>query len=89
VGYEICINRRKELLPLVFGCLFFQISNWVLRFCVSKEPLFVNTSVFLLHSSLTSTSGNFNSNSLSYLGSIFASLELFNFAIFLFDCNAS
>ncbi|XP_057533251.1 uncharacterized protein LOC130811092 [Amaranthus tricolor] len=56
VGYEICMNNRNELLPVVFGCLFFQISNWVLRFSVSKEPLFVNTSVSLLHSSLTSAS---------------------------------
>lgn len=56
VGFEIVFNNKKQLLPVMFGCLFFQMANWVLRFCVSREPLFVNTSVSLLHSSLASAS---------------------------------
>lgn len=57
VGYEIVFNNKKELLPVVYGCLFFQIANWVVRFWVSREPLFVNTVVSLLHSSFASVSG--------------------------------
>ncbi|XP_021743714.1 TLC domain-containing protein 2-like [Chenopodium quinoa] len=56
VGFEIVSNHKKELLPVLYGCLFFQFANWALRFLVSREPLFVNTSVSLLHSSFASAS---------------------------------
>ncbi|XP_010692425.2 uncharacterized protein LOC104905537 [Beta vulgaris subsp. vulgaris] len=55
VGFEIAFNNKKELLPLIFSFVFFQIANSLLRYWVSREPLFVNTSVSLLHSSLAST----------------------------------
>lgn len=56
VVFEIWFNKRSELLPIIAGCFFFQIANWVLRLMVSREPLFLNTSVSLLHSSLASAS---------------------------------
>lgn len=56
VGFELVSNKRKELVAVIYGCLFFQIANWVLRYWVSREPLFVNTSVSLLHSSFASAS---------------------------------
>lgn len=56
VVFEIWFNKRKELLLIFAGLSFFQFANWVLRFLVSHEPLFVNTSVSLLHSSLASAS---------------------------------
>ncbi|KAL2892961.1 TLC domain-containing protein 2 [Bienertia sinuspersici] len=56
VGFELVTNKRRELAPVIYGCLIFQIANWVLRFWVSREPLFVNTSVSLLHSSFASAS---------------------------------
>ncbi|KAJ8450291.1 hypothetical protein Cgig2_004748 [Carnegiea gigantea] len=56
VVFEITFNKRDELLLIFAGFFFFQLANWVLRFLVSSEPLFVNTSVSLLHSSLASAS---------------------------------
>ncbi|KAG9443983.1 hypothetical protein H6P81_015323 [Aristolochia fimbriata] len=54
VVFEIVFNGRRELLAVVAGCCFFQIANWVIRFSLSRDPLFVNTSVSLLHSTITS-----------------------------------
>ncbi|KAF5177250.1 Tlc domain-containing protein [Thalictrum thalictroides] len=56
VFFEILFNRRTELLAIVAGCFFYQFANWVIRFTLSRDPLFVNTGVSLLHSSLTSIS---------------------------------
>ncbi|KAL5714545.1 alanine--tRNA ligase [Ranunculus cassubicifolius] len=56
VIFEVVFNRRTELLTIVAGCFFYQFSNWIIRFAVSRDPLFVNTSVSLLHSSITSVS---------------------------------
>ncbi|XP_031372380.1 TLC domain-containing protein 2 [Punica granatum] len=56
VFFEILFNRRSELIPIVAGCLFFQAANWVIRRCISRDPLFVNTSVSLIHSTITSAS---------------------------------
>ncbi|XP_068306660.1 uncharacterized protein [Pyrus communis] len=56
VLFEILFHRRSELLAVVAGCLFYQLANWVVRSFVSRDPLFVNTSVSLLHSSITSAS---------------------------------
>ncbi|XP_058091293.1 uncharacterized protein LOC131237500 [Magnolia sinica] len=56
VVFEIMFNRRTELLPVVGGFCFFQASNWVIRFALSTDPLFVNTAVSLLHSTITSLS---------------------------------
>lgn len=59
VWFEILFNKRRELLFIVAGCCFYQIANWVIRFLLSRDPLFVNTSVSLLHSTLTSVSGSY------------------------------
>ncbi|XWS15133.1 hypothetical protein CRYUN_Cryun35bG0068000 [Craigia yunnanensis] len=56
VLFEIVFNKRRELIYIVAGGCFYQIANWVIRVCVSLDPLFVNTSVSLLHSAITSTS---------------------------------
>ncbi|XP_065856765.1 uncharacterized protein [Euphorbia lathyris] len=56
VWFEVLFNKRTELFWIIAGCSFFQISNWVIRFFVSRDPLFVNTSVSLLHSSIISAS---------------------------------
>ncbi|KAL3572834.1 hypothetical protein D5086_026738 [Populus alba] len=56
VLFEIIINKRSELLWIVAGALFFQIANWVVRSFISRDPLFVNTSVSLLHSTIISVS---------------------------------
>ncbi|CAN1234306.1 hypothetical protein LINPERPRIM_LOCUS4185 [Linum perenne] len=55
VGFEILFNKRTQLLFIVAGGLFFQLANWLIRSLVSRDPLFVNTSVSLLHSSVTSS----------------------------------
>ena len=65
VLFEIVFNKRRELLFIVVGGCFYQIANWVIRLCVSPDPLFVNTSVSLLHSAITSTSGFHHSLSFS------------------------
>ncbi|CAN6583843.1 unnamed protein product [Malus baccata var. baccata] len=54
---EILFHRRSELLAIVASCFFYQLANWVVLSFVSRDPLFVNTSVSLLHSSITSASG--------------------------------
>ncbi|KAM1225016.1 hypothetical protein ACFX2G_044785 [Malus domestica] len=56
VLFEILFHRRSELLAIVAGCFFYQLANWVVLSFVSRDPLFVNTSVSLLHSSITSAS---------------------------------
>ena len=59
LSFEIVFNKRNELLCVIAGCCFFQTANWVIRFRFSKDPLFVNTSVSLLHSFIISSSGSF------------------------------
>ncbi|XP_009603251.1 uncharacterized protein [Nicotiana tomentosiformis] len=58
VLFFIVFNNRTELLPIVAGFIFYQSANWVVRNFPSSRsnPLFVNTSVSLLHSSTTSVS---------------------------------
>ncbi|XP_019197660.1 PREDICTED: TLC domain-containing protein 2 [Ipomoea nil] len=56
VLYEIVFIHRTELLPILAGFCFYQSANWVIRSCLNRDPLFVNTSVSLLHSSITSVS---------------------------------
>uniref|UniRef100_A0A2C9U1H7 TLC domain-containing protein n=1 Tax=Manihot esculenta TaxID=3983 RepID=A0A2C9U1H7_MANES len=56
VWFEILFNKRRELFWIIAGTFFFQIANWLIRFFVSRVPLFVNTSVSLLHSTITSVS---------------------------------
>ncbi|KAJ7959141.1 TLC domain-containing protein 2 [Quillaja saponaria] len=56
VWFEVLFNKRPELLFIIVGSLFYQTANWVIRVFVSRDPLFVNTSVSLLHSSITSVS---------------------------------
>ncbi|XP_043718862.1 TLC domain-containing protein 2-like [Telopea speciosissima] len=56
VFFEIIFNKRTELVYVLAGCCFYQIANWVIRFSVFRDPLFVNTSVSLLHSFITSLS---------------------------------
>lgn len=57
VLFEILFNKRRELISLLAGYCFYQFANWVFRNWVSRDPLFVNTCVSLLHSSITSISG--------------------------------
>ncbi|KAJ9547576.1 hypothetical protein OSB04_020119 [Centaurea solstitialis] len=52
---EIVFSKRSELFPVLIGFCFYQIANWVCRYFF-RDPLFVNTCVSLLHSSLTSAS---------------------------------
>ncbi|XP_044475562.1 TLC domain-containing protein 2-like [Mangifera indica] len=56
VLFEIVFNKRRELMWIVYGACFFQLSNCFVRFAVSRDPLFVNTAVSLLHSTVTSVS---------------------------------
>ncbi|CAK7346974.1 unnamed protein product [Dovyalis caffra] len=56
VLFEIFFNKRTELLWIVAGACLFQIANWLIRSFVSRDPLFVNTSVSLLHSTTISVS---------------------------------
>ncbi len=74
--FEIVFNKRKELLCVIAGCCFFQTANWVIRFCLSRDPLFVNTSVSLLHSFITSASG------LSPISFPFCAISRFFFWVF-------
>ncbi|OEL37941.1 hypothetical protein BAE44_0001041 [Dichanthelium oligosanthes] len=59
VGFEIGVRGRRELAPVAAGFAFFQAANAAVRASVSRDPLFVNTAVSLLHSSLTSASAIF------------------------------
>ncbi|KAK3428303.1 hypothetical protein EUGRSUZ_F04350 [Eucalyptus grandis] len=56
VLFEIAFNGRTELLSVLAGCCFYQAANWVVRSRVSRDPLFVNTAVSLLHATVTSSS---------------------------------
>ncbi|CAL9158375.1 uncharacterized protein LOC103995672 [Musa acuminata AAA Group] len=56
VAFEMTFNRKSELAPVVAGFFFFQAANWAVRFSLSRDPLFVNTAVSLLHSTVTTTS---------------------------------
>ncbi|XBI20470.1 hypothetical protein VPH35_061760 [Triticum aestivum] len=56
VGFEIGARGRRELAAVAAGFAFFQAANTAVRAAVSRDPLFVNTAVSLLHSSLTSAS---------------------------------
>ncbi|XP_014499853.1 TLC domain-containing protein 2 isoform X1 [Vigna radiata var. radiata] len=58
VCFQVLLNQRWELLSVIAGSIFYQTSNSIIRFFFSadKDPLFVNTSVSLLHSLLTSAS---------------------------------
>jgi hypothetical protein len=56
VGFEIGVRGRRELAAVAAGFAFFQAANTAVRAAVSRDPLFVNTAVSLLHSSLTSVS---------------------------------
>ncbi|KAK9135010.1 hypothetical protein Syun_014340 [Stephania yunnanensis] len=56
VAFEIAFNARTELLSVVAGCCFYQMANWVVRYFVTKDPVFVNTAVSLIHSSIASFS---------------------------------
>ncbi|XP_010242809.1 PREDICTED: TLC domain-containing protein 2 [Nelumbo nucifera] len=56
VVFEIVFNKRSELISIVAGCCFYQAANWVIRLSVSRDPLSVNTSVSLLHSTIASIS---------------------------------
>ncbi|CAH2033562.1 unnamed protein product [Thlaspi arvense] len=56
VVFEIAFNLRTELLWVICGGCFFQSANWIVRSLLSRDPLFVNTSVSLLHSIITSAS---------------------------------
>lgn len=56
VFFEMIVNRRSELAPIPIGFVFFQLANFVIRNFILRDPLFVNTCVSLLHSSITSAS---------------------------------
>ncbi|KAH6780346.1 TRAM protein [Perilla frutescens var. hirtella] len=56
IFFEILFNKRSELLPIIIGFVFFQSANVAVQNFVSRDPLFVNTCVSLLHSSITSAS---------------------------------
>lgn len=85
VVFEIVFNKRKELLCVIAGCCFFQTANWVIRSFLSPDPLFVNSSVSLLHSSITSASGVFSlMTQLLFVFPILGSSYIFNW-IFPFN----
>ncbi|CAI8598281.1 unnamed protein product [Vicia faba] len=56
VCFQIVLTNRTQLLYIIAGSFFYQTSNSLIRFFSSNDPLFVNTSVSLLHSIVTSTS---------------------------------
>lgn len=56
VLFELSFNKKRELFTIILGFIFYQISNFAIRYFVARDPLFVNTAVSLLHSFLTSTS---------------------------------
>lgn len=58
VLWEIIVGKRTELIVIVGGFIFFQICNWVIRRFVSRDSLFINTSVSLIHSAVVSASGD-------------------------------
>lgn len=60
VCFQIFFKNRTEFLSIIAGSLFYQTSNFLIRIFFSThtdtDPLFINTSVSLLHSSITSAS---------------------------------
>lgn len=50
------IEGRTNLWPILAGCIFYQTANYAVKTWLSKDPLFINTSVSLLHSTITSAS---------------------------------
>ncbi|ONK57261.1 uncharacterized protein A4U43_C10F18260 [Asparagus officinalis] len=54
--FEFFFNERRELLAVILGFTFYQASNFFIRCSLSRDPLFINTSVSLLHSFVTSAS---------------------------------
>ncbi|MED6170200.1 hypothetical protein PIB30_028715 [Stylosanthes scabra] len=66
ICFQIIFNKRTQLLYVVAGTVFYQASNSLIRifFCkptnsdtnTDRDSLFVNTSVSLLHSTITSAS---------------------------------
>ncbi|TKY74268.1 TLC domain-containing protein 2 [Spatholobus suberectus] len=59
VCFQILSNQRWEFFSVIAGSFFYQTSNCLVRFfffSTHKDPLFVNTSVSLLHSLVTSAS---------------------------------
>ncbi|GMH17166.1 hypothetical protein Nepgr_019007 [Nepenthes gracilis] len=75
VVFEIAFNRRTELMAVLGGTFFFQTANWVIRLWLSHDPLFVNTSVSLLHSTMASVSVVFIL--LKQLGAAKGSMQIF------------
>ncbi|XP_027334675.1 uncharacterized protein LOC113849166 isoform X2 [Abrus precatorius] len=55
VSFQILFNNSTQLLSVIAGSFFYQTSNSLIR-SLSEDPLFVNTSVSLLHSLVTSAS---------------------------------
>ncbi|KAF7829827.1 TLC domain-containing protein 2 [Senna tora] len=55
VCFHILFNKRTQLLYVIAGSLFYQTANSLIRL-FSSDPLFVNTSVSLVHSTTTSAS---------------------------------
>ena len=53
------IEGRTNLWPILAGCIFYQTANYAVKVWLSKDPLFINTAVSLLHSTITSISGTF------------------------------
>ncbi|KAK9110257.1 hypothetical protein Sjap_018317 [Stephania japonica] len=81
VAFEIAFNARTELLSIVAGCCFYQMVNWVVRYFVTKDPLFVNTAVSLVHSSIASFSVFFilvNQWNMTSLEQMFEHSQLFS-----------
>ncbi|XP_004502470.1 uncharacterized protein [Cicer arietinum] len=60
ISFQILLTHRTELLYVISGSIFYQTSNSLFRFFFSNstltDPLFVNTSVSLIHSIVTSAS---------------------------------
>ncbi|CAA7404494.1 unnamed protein product [Spirodela intermedia] len=56
VAFEISFKGKRDLLAVVGGFCFYQGANWIVRCSLSRDPLFVNTSVSLIHSTVTSAS---------------------------------
>lgn len=90
ISFQILLTHRTELLYVISGSIFYQTSNSLFRFFFSNstltDPLFVNTSVSLIHSIVTSASGSLFSLSLLLLPYLNSSLSVFfiTFASFIF-----
>uniref|UniRef100_A0A0D6R7I1 TLC domain-containing protein n=1 Tax=Araucaria cunninghamii TaxID=56994 RepID=A0A0D6R7I1_ARACU len=54
--YIIAGEGRRDLWPVLAGCVFYEAANLTLKVCSLKDPNFVNIAVSLLHSTVTSTS---------------------------------